>query len=102
MKYLLLTGDVAEHYKISNRRVRKIASTRNIGTKVGGRLLFTKQDVKALKPGKIGYPRGKPRHSKVIIAMGTYSFEDNGTWVEVDYDPISFGNTEEFAEISST
>ena len=47
---------------LSQRRIRTLAQGRGIGTKVGGKLLFTKADVKALKPGKNGRPKGSGGH----------------------------------------
>jgi len=49
-------------YDISERRIRYLAQLRGIGTKVGGKLLFTKADVQALKPGKNGRPKGSGGH----------------------------------------
>ena len=48
-------------YGISERRIRYLAQLRGIGTKVGGSLVFTGGDIKRLKPGKNGYPKGRPR-----------------------------------------
>ena len=50
-------------YGISERRIRYLAQLRGIGTKVGGSLVFTAGDIKRLKPGKNGYPKGRP-HNK--------------------------------------
>ena len=51
-------------YDISERRIRYLAQLRGIGTKVGGSLVFTGGDIKRLKPGKNGYPKGRPRGKK--------------------------------------
>ena len=51
-------------YDISERRIRYLAQLRGIGTKVGGSLVFTGGDIKKLKPGKNGYPKGRPRGKK--------------------------------------
>jgi len=48
-------------YGISERRIRYLAQLRGIGTKVGGSLIFTGGDIKRLKPGPNGYPKGRPR-----------------------------------------
>jgi len=54
----------AEKYGISERRIRYLAQLRGIGTKVGGSLVFTGGDIKRLKPGKNGHPKGRPRNKE--------------------------------------
>lgn len=62
-RQIYTTYDVAWVYNISIRRARYLAQLRGIGTKIGGQVCFTMKEVTALKPGKPGYPKGRPRRN---------------------------------------
>src|SRR5574343_807517 len=60
-------SDVAEHYGISERRARAIATERHerfgVGYQVPGTKawLFRAEEIANLAPGPQGYPKGRPR-----------------------------------------
>lgn len=60
-KAWLTTGEVAEKLDLTPGRVRQIAQTEGIGSKVGRDWLFTEEDVRALKARNrhVGRPRKK-------------------------------------------
>lgn len=54
----LTTADVAADLGVSERRVRALASSRNVGQQVSrGTWLFTRRDVEALRDRRPGRPR---------------------------------------------
>lgn len=62
--------EVADLLGVTPQRIRTLAKRRNVGQKVstpghgGVRWVFSQRDLKKLKPGKPGYPKGRPRRRR--------------------------------------
>lgn len=52
------TKQVANKLGLKPRRLRAIATNRNIGRKIGRDLLFREEEIEKLRPRKTGRPRG--------------------------------------------
>jgi len=59
MTGLFTTTDLAGIYKVGTRRIRAIATSRDVGKKIGGHWFFTVEDIIKLKPGKTGRSRNE-------------------------------------------
>ena len=52
--------EIGEKYGISRRRVLQLAAARDVqGTLIGNTLVWTREQAKALKPGRAGRPKSK-------------------------------------------
>lgn len=58
--------EVAARLGLSTSRVRELAAARGVGRRVGARvLLFSAADVEALRERRPGWPKGRPRPSRI-------------------------------------
>lgn len=56
--------DAAARLGVSTRRVQKLASIRGVGRRVGNSVVFTADDLAALKPGPTGRPKKNLEESR--------------------------------------
>ena len=61
---LYTSAQIAAILNLTAQRVGAIARRRGIGRMMGNTRVFTQADIEAMRPGRVGYPKGVPRKAK--------------------------------------